>query len=252
LGIPHPEIRLRRPAAPSGWLRRATGAWGGMHIQQAVREADGAGYYQRCVAGGPVAVALLGDGRRARAIDLSRQWTDPAPGAPFRYGGAVAPAALPAAVTRRLVDAAETAAAAGGLMGLGSAGFLVDADGAFWLLEINPRPGATLDILDRADPPPGRSVFTLHLAACAGRLPGPMRPSGAPAMAAAVVYAERAARVPAAMRWPAGVADRTPALTPLGPGAPVCTVIARGESPARAHALAARKALAVKARLDYA
>ena len=52
------------------------------------------------------------------------------------------------------------------LAGLNSVDFLV-ADDAVWLLEINPRPGATLDIFE----PDGGSLFALHVQACGGVLP---------------------------------------------------------------------------------
>ena len=51
------------------------------------------------------------------------------------------------------------------LVGLNSADFLVDGERS-WLLEINPGPGATLDIFE----PSEASLFALHMAACAGEL----------------------------------------------------------------------------------
>jgi methenyltetrahydromethanopterin cyclohydrolase len=70
------------------------------------------------------------------------------------------------------------------LVGLNSADFLVDGE-RFWLLEINPRPGATLDIFETTD----ESLFAQHMAACAGKLATASRhPSGA--KAAEIVYAE--------------------------------------------------------------
>lgn len=250
LGVPHPETRLDAPARPRGWLTRQRGGAGGEHIRHGVRHGTDR-YFQRIVPGTPHAVALLGDGKRARAISISAQWPDPAPGTPFRYGGAVAPAGLPPAMVRRLADAAETVAGAAGLVGLGSADFLVDDDGVFTLLEINPRPGATLDILDRPGTPPARTAFALHLAACAGRLPARSAVLDGPALAAAVVYARAPAIVPARMRWPALTADLEPPGSRLRRGAPVCTVMAQGATPQRAREAVARKALAVQARLDY-
>lgn len=247
LGVAHPETRLRPPADPRGWLTRLRGGAGGEHIRRGIHPGSGR-YFQRAVPGRPHAVAILGDGQRARAIAISAQWPDPARRRPFRYGGAVAPADLPQAVLRRLVDAAEAAGGACGLVGLGSADFLVDDEGRFVLLEINPRPGATLDVLDRPD---ARGIFALHVAACAGRLPGKGLLQG-PAMATAVVYAAANARVPPGMRWPALTADLEPTGSRLARGAPVCTVMAQGRTPARARAAVLRKALAVQARLDYA
>ncbi|MCC7049008.1 MAG: ATP-grasp domain-containing protein [Alphaproteobacteria bacterium] len=253
LGVPHPETQLGRPDDPRGWIARRAGAAGGTHVRPAARVEPGpAIYYHRLVAGSAVAAAFVADGRRARVIDLSAQWTAPTRRTPYRYGGAVAPVPMSRAATARLVDAAETAAGASGAVGLGSADFLVDAAGDFVLLEINPRPGATLDLLDRGGPPPSRTAFALHLAACDGRLPASRAVAREPAVAAAIVYADRAAAVPAAMRWPAETADRSPPGTKFCRGDPVCTVVARAATSARARAISDRKALAVLARLDYA
>ena len=65
-----------------------------------------------------------------------------------------------------LAAAAERIAEATPLVGLNSVDFLVDGN-EFWILEINPRPGATLDIFE----PPEGSLFALHMAACEGELP---------------------------------------------------------------------------------
>ena len=69
-----------------------------------------------------------------------------------------------------------------GLVGLNSADFLVSAD-AVWLLEVNPRPGATLDVFE----PDEGALFAHHVAACDGRL----TPSSPSLMikAAEIVYA---------------------------------------------------------------
>lgn len=251
LAVPHPEIRLDPPTTARGWLTRLRGGAGGEHIRRGVHRGPDR-YFQRVAPGTPHAVALLGDGRRARAIAISAQWPNPTPRAPFRYGGAVAPAALSEPLARRLADAGETAAGAAGLVGLGSADVLVDADGNFVLLEINPRPGSTLDVLDPPGTPRARTVFALHLQACAGRLPRASLRLGGSALAAAVVFADRACCVPSGMRWPQGSADLNPAGQPIGNNAPVCTVTAHAGTPARARAAVARKALAVQARLDYA
>ena len=70
------------------------------------------------------------------------------------------------------------------LVGLNSADFLVDGDD-FRLLEINPRPGATLDIFE----PPKGSLFALHIAACEGELE-----PHAPSLAGACCHGDRLCR----------------------------------------------------------
>jgi predicted ATP-grasp superfamily ATP-dependent carboligase len=170
------------------------------------------------VSGRAVSALFLAAGRECRIVGFSEQWAAPLPHAPFRYGGAARPARIAPELAASLGEAAARIAGAVGLRGLNAADFLVGADG-FQLLEINPRPGATLDVFAQ----PG--LFRLHVAACRGVLPGavPAPEGGAAAM---TVYARRRLCLPAAFAWPAWTADRQPAGVPVPAGAPLCTALA--------------------------
>jgi predicted ATP-grasp superfamily ATP-dependent carboligase len=117
---------------------------------------------------------------------------------------------------------------------------LVEGDD-FAVIEINPRPGANLDIFDGHDP---AGLFGLHLRACEGELPSRWQaPPWATAMA--VVYADRFARVPADVQWADWVADRPAPDARLEPGAPVCTVLAEAADAAAVRELADQRVAAV-------
>ena len=90
---------------------------------------------------------IPGDQRKGRNLGLSAQWTAPTGRAPFRYGGAVGPLDLDAARADDVGRAVRRVTRELGLVGLNSADFLVSDDVA-WLVEVNPRPGATLDAVD--------------------------------------------------------------------------------------------------------
>jgi predicted ATP-grasp superfamily ATP-dependent carboligase len=224
-GIPHPTTR-RTGQARGRWLEKRIGAAGGAHVRPAeTRRADRPmWYYQRRVGGQSVSALFLADGQHALVLGFSEQWSDPIPGQPFRYGGAVRPASVPEAQSQQMASAVARLAADSGVVGLCSADFLLRPDG-FDLLEVNPRPGATLDIFHGTE---GR-LFHLHLDACGGRLPD-RSPSFAGAAAAAVVYARAAIRLPAGFMWPSWTADRQPSGEDVPAGAPLCTVIAEAET----------------------
>lgn len=247
LGVPHPEIRRRRPRPPQGWLAKRAGGSGGAHVRPAAEagRAGRAGYYQREVEGESIGLLFLADGRRALPVGFTRQWVDPSPGAPFRYGGAarVEPAHVP---YRDAMAEAVRGFASLGLKGLNSADFLV-SDKGIWLLEINPRPGASLDVFgERAD-----VLFRAHLDACAGELP-PAAPSFDGSRAALVVYAAR--RVPSIPRldWPAWSSDRQAPGTRVDEGEPLCTVFADAASADAAIRLATRRGREIHAKLEGA
>jgi uncharacterized protein len=231
IAIPLPELSLAKPPAPADWLAKRTGGSGGGHIKPAAQAARGAIYYQRKVPGIPISALFLADGANATVIGFSTQWVLPTTDKPYRYGGAAQPATLPPNAAALLSAAVDRLAAAASLVGLNSADFLVDGE-HFWLLEINPRPGATLDIFE----PPQGSLFSLHMRACAGELaPAPRYPGGA--KAAAIVYAEHDIPSAPALAWPPWTADRPQPGSAIEAGEPLCTVYACGQDAAGARAL---------------
>jgi uncharacterized protein len=233
LGIPHPLTASERPAKGAGWLAKKRGGAGGSHIVTG-RLSKGAPdvYYQQCVAGRAVSALFVGNGNGARVLGFSEQWTAPAPKSLWRYGGAVRPAALPDARARRMASAVMRIARSFEIKGLASADFMVNGDEAL-LLEINPRPGATLDIFDRGAQP----LLRLHLEALReGKLP-PRALKFEDAMASAIVYAEKGGAAPSTMVWPAWSADRPKSSERIDKNRPICTVLARGSTKAHAKRL---------------
>ena len=115
------------------------------------------------------------------------------------------------------------------LRGLSSADFIDDGRN-LWLLEINPRPGATLDVFDDAADPLMQRHFS------ASNAPQTRLRTSRGAKASAIVYAEEEIVIPG-LEWPSWIADRPPAGTVIPEGAPVCTVHAEGENVSRAKTL---------------
>lgn len=238
LGVPHP--RLFAGESPEGVraLEKRVGGAGGGHIRPALR-ARGAGWYlQEFVEGRTVSALFLADGRRARLLAFSEQWCDPSDTAPFRYGGCAGPIQLEDTLVHPLADALSQLASAVGLKGLTSADLILHEEG-WHLIEVNPRPGATLDIFDA---PPLPSLLRLHLDACAGDLPDlPLLVPGAgvEARAAGLFYAPAATVLRDAL--PDWAADRPAPGTRIAAGEPVCTVRAAGPDIAEARAVLARR-----------
>ncbi len=243
--VPHPEVRLARPDDPAGWLSKRVGGAGGTHVGDGDdRGMAGPRYFQRRVDGDPVSALVLADGRRAMVLGFSMQWASPTPTRPFRYGGAARPAPLPPATGAAMTAALQRLMAAVPVVGLNSVDFLVDGD-TFHVLEINPRPGATLDIFET----PGTSLFALHVNACRGVLPAAPPEFGA-AAASAIVYARGQLREMPDFDWPDWTADRQTCGTRVAADAPLCTVLASGATAAEARALVARRAARVLADVE--
>jgi len=234
LGIPFPRISLSELETQVDWLAKRRGGAGGTHIKPITQSGAGRGdrYYQQKVPGTPVSALFLADGKNAALLGFSTQWSLPTPHHPYRYGGAVQPAHLAPLTANGLGAAIRRLAEATSLVGLNSADFLVDGEG-FWLLEVNPRPGATIDVFE----PPQGSLFTLHIAACTGTLPEPL-PCPEGAKAAAIVYAEDDISSVPPRDWPVWTTDRPIAGSAIKAGEPFCTVHACSSTATGAKTLA--------------
>src|SRR5262249_9903019 len=100
--IPHPDVALQRPVDANGWLSKRRGGAGGSHISTALDSKPGR-YFQRRVPGLPVSAFVLANGLRAVVLGFSEQWSSPTRRQPFRYGGALNPAALAPALDDALI-----------------------------------------------------------------------------------------------------------------------------------------------------
>jgi predicted ATP-grasp superfamily ATP-dependent carboligase len=229
LAIAHPETRLDPPPNPRGWLSKRIGGSGGAHVVwcQAARS-QRKRYFQRQVAGEPVSILAVADRHTVHGTLFSRQWSAGIEPRIYRYGGAAGPIRLAPAVAARMTAAVEVVCSALNLVGLLSFDFLL-ADGAPYLLEVNPRPSATLDIFDDA----AGGLFRAHLAACLGgdiALPAPQG-----ARAAAILYADEGALTLGDLAWPAWTADRPPPGARIPRHRPIATVITYGETATKAE-----------------
>jgi predicted ATP-grasp superfamily ATP-dependent carboligase len=226
LGLPHPDVATS-PRPGGRWLRKRRGGSGGTHIEPATARspsADASHYFQTCAPGQSISALFTANGRASRVLGFSAQWTAPAPARPFRFGGCAGPAPLAPALACEIERACEAITAATGLVGLNSLDTLVTGE-TYTILEVNPRPGATLDLFDDAAAP---SLWRCHVDGVRGKLPAPRDTHETPPHAAMVIYADRARDIPASFDWGAGVADIPTPGSHIAAGMPICTVVAAG------------------------
>jgi uncharacterized protein len=222
-GVRHPQVHFAPPDEPELWLVKKRGGAGGAHIAPA----DDPGspspqcYFQRRVAGKSVSALFLASKKKSEIIGLSMQWAAPTPASPFRYGGAAGPVQVDSAQASEIARSVAVIASELNLVGLNSADFLV-SDDRVWLIEINPRPGATLDVFESKEDP----LFGRHVATCEGRLM-PTSPRTA-FKAAEIVYAPGDIVFREKRNWPDWIVDRPSSGTRIAAGDPVCTALASG------------------------
>lgn len=233
LGIPHPPTSLTRPEDAQGWIAKRAGAAGGAHIRDlaALSRAHPKHYFQKRLAGTPRSVFAISS-KGGLAIELSRQWTAPSQRRPFRYGGAVITDYAETRAEQQMVTAAATLIEMLDPVGLVSFDF-IEHDGDAYLLEVNPRPGATLDIFDDVK----GNVFRAHIEAGLGHSLWQERElPPVQSRASALLYADRGVLTAGEMDWPEWAFDRPLPGTLIPAETPIASVQADGSGAEDAEA----------------
>jgi predicted ATP-grasp superfamily ATP-dependent carboligase len=232
-------------AAPAGspvagrWLRKPVRGGGGRGIREWGGEALPEGVIvQERIDGVPCSVAAVGDGRTAVVLGVTEQLIGrPSLGARgFAWCGNV---------TRPAIAEADAVcghlAAEFGLVGLFGVDFVWDGEHA-WVVEVNPRPTGSLEIL-------GADSFAAHLDACAGRLPA-RAPDRLRAAGKAIVYATHDRTLGDTSDWPArGIRDVPHPGDRIAAGNPICTLLGTGPTPEAVVADLDERAAALRAEL---
>jgi predicted ATP-grasp superfamily ATP-dependent carboligase len=229
LGIDHPPTRTELPENSKGWLSKQVGGAGGAHLTSLCpfgpNDEVGRRYWQQLLPGNPVSVQVLGNGGDAMVLGFCEQWIDPTLEAPFRFGGVVLLNERPA-----WADVAGKWALAVSqhfkLRGLASVDFIISESGAPVLIEVNPRPGQSLDVFAGHVP----DLLALHVAACAGTLPLLPIPTPTQSIASAIAYAPKDGKVAHNFHWPPGSADIPRPGRTVVMGQPFASVIAQEKS----------------------
>lgn len=232
LGIPYPSTRTEPPPDQSGWLSKQIGGAGGGHLR-IVEENDassktfGPRYWQKQCLGAPASVQLLANGDDAIILGFCEQWTDPTQDEPFRFGG-VALWQTPPAWANAAQKYALALSKHFHLKGLISVDLLVAADksgtdDSVVVIEVNPRPGQSLDLFHHIP-----QLMAWHCAACEGVLPDAPTPSTPDVCAVAILYAPIDGIVADGFDWPAQAADIPSAGRRVAAGQPFISIVAHG------------------------
>lgn len=245
----YPEVRRTPPLARDHreWLRKSLATAGGMGVARwnAAQKLAPNEYLQQYMAGASYSASFVACGRQASLLGTTRQlvgcrWTG---AREFQYTGSIGPLEIPAIVAEQVQQAANLLARELDLRGLLGLDFVVGDDNVAWIVDINPRWSASMEVIERAT---GIPLVAMHLSACCSDDGGAALANspldGNIPHAKAYVFATRATTASdelVAFLWQLH-RDRLAADIPQ-PGVrfekhdPVCTLFAQGGSPALAE-----------------
>lgn len=258
-GLRFPETFSTAVGVPTdgSFVAKPRSSAGGHGIVRWTAVAAGGGHrfaghvWQRWVEGLPMAAAYCLERRGAVLLGASRQllgapWCHAAPHA---YCGSVAMPLerLHDRVHDGLARLGRLLAETFGLVGAVGVDFILGADGSITVIEVNPRPTASMELVERAT---GASIAGAHGAACGFPQPAPPATGAASGIwSKAVVFAARDIAIDGPLLdrlhglarawthddgWPALADIPRPGQT-IARGRPVITIFALGTSPEDSH-----------------
>jgi len=192
-GLASPDIRTDPRGLPrdGSWLVKPMASGGGLGIDiwtTRTQPSSNHVYYQRRVPGRSYSAIYLGSHGRASMIGVSRQFHG-VDGESFVYRGSVGPIRISAPLENQLVAIGDRIAADFGLVGIFGVDF-VSHEGRAWVLELNPRYTASVEIFELAV---GSSLLLEHRRVCDSEQPEQLgRPLRGPRVVGKwIVYATR-------------------------------------------------------------
>ena len=226
LSIPYPETCTEKPNDSDNWLIKYSGREGGKGVFLATAEKSdlGHGYYQKLIDGPGLTALFLANGRQSQILGFNTQWTRQVPkGVRFVLAGIMSAVDLSLTQKQQIAGYIEKLVECASLKGLCSIDFVLD-DGLCKVLEVNPRPSASMALYDEDYP---QGLLFEHVNAIEGKsLCNVIRQKEIRAME--TLFAPHSYTVPEELSWPEWTADRPFSGCDISADAPLCTITASG------------------------
>lgn len=168
------ELGGKRVSTAARWLVKEQNSAGGLgvrfHDPCRNRSIPAGALLQSWIAGRPLGLVAIADGRRVSLLGMTRSIYHRCGNLPFIYAGSRTLAHTDAIPWSSMHTICERIADARGLRGLFNLDWIRDRQNQWWLLEINERPSASCEVIERASRangirPQNASLMRQHLAA---------------------------------------------------------------------------------------
>ncbi len=251
LQIPFLETHFTQPrVVGSRWLVKPVSGEGGerIHFYDSLESIEDTVYWQRYQKGSVGSVLFVSNGKNVQAIGFNCQWVEGDQAKhPFVFSGIRHFPELSAEHCQQLLRWLNHLASAFSLVGLNSLDFIF-AKGQLWVLEINPRPSASLMLYDGYSQ---RKLFDHHVQGCWGYFSDlPVQPVDY-CRGYQVLYAYYELFIPEQIEWPDWVLDKPQSGVIIPINSPICSIIAAEQDTARLAEMLKQRARVVYQLLIY-
>jgi methenyltetrahydromethanopterin cyclohydrolase len=222
--ISYPKVSFSMPEYADAWLIKPMKGQGGIGIRRVLKghKESGAVYWQKLQDGNQYSVLFLADGKQAQVIGFNTQWSENlSANAEFIFSGIINSCDLTDEYKQIVIGWLVKLVPAFGLQGLNSLDFIQGGDGCIYVLEINPRPSASMQLYD-AD------LLGKHILACKGVLAHDLTIQTR-IVGYQIIYAEYDVIIPQQFLWPSDVVDIPKAGALINKGQPICSIIAHAK-----------------------
>ncbi|MDO8827000.1 ATP-grasp domain-containing protein [Methylophaga sp.] len=228
LALPYPSTRFTKDQPFTGnWLAKSAAAWGGTHIADAdsiSKHSDV--YFQQQIDGISASVLFLASGNAFHVLLINQQFT---------VNPALNDFTLQAISNNLLLDdkqqqtihhALQKLSRHLDLGGLMSLDFMINSSGEIFLLEINPRPTASCQLL-----PEDLPIISWQLMTSAGQLPEIPMQLASRKQLLWFCFAPHKITIPADFAWPDYCFDRPATDSIIEPGEILCNLLLEHTDP---------------------
>lgn len=234
LVLPFPITQFSPPKQTNdvNWLYKENSGLGGTHIQFAsANQSANNGYFQQYIEGDSGSVLFLANGKQAHVLAFNRQQLRQNTSSSFVLKSIQTPYILSKKNTQLLTRAVNDITKNTGLVGLNSLDFIINNDDMLFVLEVNPRPSASCELIANEQP-----VFKYHSDACHGSLPPEQTTINmTTSYLLHYLYAPQLLIIPENMVWPDHCHDIPSAGTIVQENHPICTIVVEGDDNIDCH-----------------
>lgn len=223
LKIPHPKVSFQVPKIKGNWLLKPQQGEGGLGIKKFnhLDNSPHSGYWQEYINGKSLSVMFLADGRHFKICGFQQQLAISVAENEFIFAGVISQPKINKAIRWQLTQWLISLVSDFSLQGINTLDFIV-ADKGIYVLEINARPSASMQLYEKNLLSKHINVFTQGVLDSVKEL--------ASYQAYQIIFASTDTFINAGIKWADWVFDRPQTDSIIHTGMPICSIIAGGKN----------------------